>query len=121
MEAMLGRREMVTIEDLDLIPGHPPWVTGSKRLDYGLGEFGRVSHQDGRHTGFDAIEFIVKGGGRHPDGFSIGLIGSMNAGMNPEHDFTHQLHERGKQEFTRILLLSGAGKQVELATLYWTS
>jgi hypothetical protein len=87
-------------------------VTRSKRLDHGLDELGRISHQGSRDAGFDAIELIVKGGGRHPDGFRVGLIGRMDAGMNPEHDFTHQLHKRGKQELARLLLLGGAGKQV---------
>jgi hypothetical protein len=36
----------------------------------------------------------------------------MDGGMNPEHHFTHQLHERGKHQLASILLLGGAGKKV---------
>ena len=112
LEAMLGRGQMIAIEDLDLIAGQPTWVTGPQGLDHGLGERGGVAHQGGGHPGFDAIELVVQGGGRHPNGVFVGLIGGMDGGMDPEHDFTHQLHQRGKQELAGILLLGGAGKQV---------
>ena len=40
------------------------------------------------------------------------LIGGMDGGMNPKHDFAHELNERGKQELARILLLGSVGKEV---------
>jgi hypothetical protein len=39
------------------------------------------------------------------------LIAGMDGGMHPAYHFTHQLHQRGKQELARILVLGGAGKQ----------
>jgi len=98
--------------NLELITCHPTWVTSSEGFDHRLGEFGRVAHQGGTDAGFNAIEFIVEGGGGDPDSVSISLIGSMDAGMNPEHHFAHQLHERGEQKVTRILLLGSAGKEL---------
>ncbi len=103
---------MIAIEHFDLIARHPTRVTRSKGLDHRLGEFGWVSHQGGTDAGFDAIKFIVKGGGRHPDGFRVGLIGGMDGGMNPENHLAHQLHKRGKQEVASILYLGRVGKQI---------
>jgi hypothetical protein len=36
----------------------------------------------------------------------------MDAGMNPEHHFAHQLHEGGKQEVAGVLLLGGVSKEL---------
>jgi hypothetical protein len=35
----------------------------------------------------------------------------MDGRMDPKHDFTHELHQRGKQDIASILLLGGAGKE----------
>jgi hypothetical protein len=35
----------------------------------------------------------------------------MDGGMHPQHDFTHQLHQGGKQSLTGILSLGRAGKE----------
>jgi hypothetical protein len=88
---------MITIEHLDLIARQPPRVAGSQSLDYGLGECRRVPYEGRRHLRFDAIKLVVEGGGRHPNSVFVGLIGSMHRGMHPEDDFTHQLHQRGKE------------------------
>jgi hypothetical protein len=88
---------MIAIEHFDLIAGHPTRVAGPQGLDHRLRERGGVAHQGCRHAGFDTIELVVKGGGRHPNRLFVGLIGGMHGRMNPENDFTHQLHQRGKQ------------------------
>jgi hypothetical protein len=102
---------MIAIQDLDLIARQPPWVTGPQCLDHGLGKCGRVPYERGGYPRFDAIELIVQGSGRHPNGGFVGLIRSMHGGMDPEDDFTHQLHQGGKQSLTGILSLGGAGKE----------
>jgi hypothetical protein len=102
---------MIAIEDLDLIAGQPTRGTGPQGLDNWLGEFGRVSHQGRGHPGFDAVELVVKGGGGYPNGIFVGLIGGMHVGMNPKHDFAHQLHQRGKHQLTGILSLGCACKE----------
>lgn len=68
-------------------------------------------HQGSGHPGFDAIEFVIKSGGRHPNGLVMRLVGGMDAGMDPEHHVAHHLYERGKQQFARILLLGRTGKE----------
>src|SRR5688572_11333061 len=103
---------MIAVKHPDLITRYPTGVAGSKRLDDRLGESGGVAHQGSGDTRFDAFEFIVESGGGYPNRLLIGLIGGMNRGMNPEYDFAHQLHQRGKQQMAGILLLGGVGKKL---------
>ena len=65
-EAMRGRRELIAVKDLALVPRYPPRVTGFQCRDHRLGKVCGISHEGGRHTGFDAIELVIEGGSRHP-------------------------------------------------------
>jgi hypothetical protein len=94
---VLGRGQVIAIEDFNLIPGHPPGVTGPQGLDHRFRQRGRVAHERRGHPCFNTIELVVQGGGRHPNGGFVGLVGSMHGGMDPEDDFTHELHQGGKQ------------------------
>jgi hypothetical protein len=88
---------MIAFEDFDLIARQPTRVAGSQGLDHGFCQFGGVTHQGRSYPGFDTVELVVEGGGGHPDCLFVGLISGMHGGMPPEHDFTHQLNQRGKQ------------------------
>ena len=88
---------MIALEHLDLIAGHPPRVAGPQGLDHRLRERGGVAHQGCGHPGFDAIQLVGQGRGRPPNGAFVSLLGRMHGGLHPENDFTHQLHQRGKQ------------------------
>ena len=57
---MLGRREMIAVKYFDLIPRYPPRVTGFQCLDHRLGKVCGISHEGGRHAGFDAIELVIE-------------------------------------------------------------
>jgi hypothetical protein len=96
-EAVRSRRQVITIEDLHLIPGQPARVTGPQGFDSWLRQCSRVAHESRGPPGFNAIELVVQGSGRHPhDGF-VGLLGGVHGRMHSKNDFTHQLDQGGKQ------------------------
>ena len=65
---------MIAIKDLDLIAGQPTWMTGPQGLDHWLRPFRGVAYQGCGDLGFDAIELVVQGSGRYPNGGLVGLV-----------------------------------------------
>jgi hypothetical protein len=104
LEAMLGRGQMIPVEDFARRARDPPRMARAQRVHHRRGEPGRVAPQGGGDPCFDPIELVIQGGGRHANLFFVRLIGRMHRRLDAEDDFTHQLHHRREQQLTRILL-----------------
>jgi hypothetical protein len=65
----------------------------------------RVSHQFRRDTRLGAVELVIDGRERGPDRLGSGVVGGLDAGSDLGDDGAHQVHDRGAEQLSGVLLL----------------
>src|SRR5215510_7475558 len=79
-------------------------ATAIPQRSVSLGEVDRSAGPAGSDTGAGRVPYTgwpesphaADVGSRDPKRLFVGLIGRMDGRMDPKHDFTHELHQRGK-------------------------
>ena len=97
LQTMLGRRQMIAIENADAIAGQP----GSPRTQFIDPSAARWAESRAQRLGnsqFDALEFLVNGLVAHRQRVLPFAIGGKYRRLSPENDRLHQLHHRREQQ-----------------------
>ncbi len=105
LEPVLGAGEMVAVEDPDAIAGQPLRPAAAHRVDDRSQPRGHRRDQRRRHGGLGAVELVVDGVDRGPDGLGPRLEGRVDRGPDAADDHAHQVDDRGEKELVGELLL----------------
>ena len=103
-EPVLGGGEVVAVEDSGAITRQPSRPRAAvHRLNHGPRPRGRRADQCRGQPRFGAVELVVNGVDRGPDGLGARLKGRVDRRPNATHHHAHQVDDRGEEEFFCIL------------------
>jgi hypothetical protein len=101
---MLGGRQMIAIEDANVITRQPRRTPRRQSIDNRLGLQCRMFHQSRRQAEFHAIKLVVNGLVRNLERVASLSIRRIDRGLDAQDHTVHQFDERREQQ--RALVLS---------------
>src|SRR5512142_294992 len=110
-DAVFGPGQVVPVEDLGAVARHRLGQGGVELVHQRLEPPGRLGDEAATDPRFNPLELLVDGRQRRGDLAERGEVGGADRGLDAADDGTHQLDDRGEEEFAGVLVGSGALKE----------
>src|SRR5262249_5617930 len=102
-DAVLGRGQVIAVEDLGAVAGDQLGQRGVELADERAEPPGGVAHESTTDARFDPLELLIDGRQRGGDLAERGQIGGADRRLDSADDQAHQIDERGEEQFPGVL------------------
>jgi hypothetical protein len=107
LDPVLGRGQVIAVEDLGAVAGDQVGQGGVELTDQRLEPPRRVAHEAATDAGFDPFELLGDGRQRGGDRAEGGEVGGADRRLDPADDEAHQVDDRGEEQLAGVLAGGG--------------